>query len=200
MKRLPEHESVPLDELAAAARSGDPRATDAWYRAEWSTVYRLCLGLLADPASAEDAAQDAMLHLLDRLSRWDPERPYAPWRNAVVVRAGRDRSRRADARRRAEDASVEVRGEGPLPDPAEEASRGEVQELLRESLRSLSPREREAFVLRDLEGLATSETADAMGVTDATVRSLLTLARRRLRNLLGPRLAAAGAGEGGLDP
>ena len=43
-------------------------------------------------------------------------------------------------------------------------------------------------MLRDLEGRPTDETAASMGVSASSVRSLLTLARRRLRGLLGPRL------------
>ena len=47
----------------------------------------------------------------------------------------------------------------------------------------------EAFVLRDLDGLETPEVARALEITESSVRSLVTLARRRLRELLGARLA-----------
>ena len=76
-----------------------------------------------------------------------------------------------------------------LPDPADSAAAAEVQEILRATLAALTPREREVFVLRDLEGVASDQAAEVLGITEGTVRSLLFLARRRLRRLLAPRFA-----------
>lgn len=180
--------------FVAGVLRGEAAALDAWYRREHPQVFRLCFGFLADATEADDLAQDAMLHLHDRLERWNPQRPYGAWRNTVVVNLCRDRLRRLDARRRAEGKAAENVLPRELPRPEQEAERSEVQAILAESLTALSPREREAFVLRDLEGLSTKETAAALEVTDATVRSLLTLARRRLRGLLGPRLAPSHRG------
>ena len=185
------------DDLLGAVRRGEAEAVDTWFRAEHPPVYRLCFGFLADAAEAEDAAQDAMLHLMDNLDAYDPRRSYRSWRNTVVLNLCRSRRRGHEARRRAEDAAAAMRREHILPDPAREAGRDEVREVLRESLAALSPREREVFVLRDLEGQPTAEVAAALAIAEGTVRSLLTLARRRLRRLLGARLDPAATGEGG---
>ncbi len=190
----PSSEVPPTPDLDAVAR-GEPDAVDAWFRREHPEVYRLCLGFLADTAEAEDVAQDAMLHLLDHLDARDPGRPWRAWRNTLVLNRCRDRRRRVAARGRAEEAAAAAGLPDRLPDPAAEAERGEVRAALAAALRSLSPREREAFVLRDLEGVSTSEAALALGVGESTVRSLLTLARRRLRNLLGERLPGLAGGE-----
>ncbi|RMH03020.1 MAG: RNA polymerase sigma factor [Planctomycetota bacterium] len=179
----------PPDALAAAAATGRPEAQAAWFRAEHPRVYRLCLGLLADPAAAEELAQDAMIHLLDRLDRRPPGSPYPAWRNRVVLNLCRDQARRRAARDRAEKAAAgRVPVAPPVLGPVERASAAELREILARTLAELPPREREAFVLRDLEGASTAEASAAMEVTAATVRSLLTLARRRLRRLLGPVL------------
>ena len=178
--------------LVPAVVAGRAEAVDAWYRAEHPAVYRLCFGLLAREADAEDAAQDAMLHLHDHLAGWDGERPYRSWRTTVVVNHCRDRLRRRDARERAERAgwgAGQGRSERVPEDPVRAAEAGEARGLLLEALSFLTPREREAFVLRDLEEEPTAEVARALGVTEGTVRSLITLARRRLRKVLGPRLA-----------
>lgn len=189
----PPNDAGSLDpELLRAVRAGAPEAVDAWFRAEHPEVYRLCFGLLAQASEAEDVAQEAMLHLLDHLSDWDPRRPYRPWRTTLVLNRCRDRLRRLEARSTAEQGARLARRETPLPDPHDELERGEVAELLATGLRSLSPREREAFVLRDLEGLETAEVARTLAISESSVRSLLTLARRRLRQLLGARLASEG--------
>ena len=191
---LPSSEEPPAPDLDAVAR-GEPGAVDAWFRREHPEVYRLCLGFLADPAEAEDVAQDAMLHLLDHMDERDPGRPWRAWRNTLVLNRCRDRLRRAAARGRAEHAAAEAALPDRLPDPVVAAESGEVRAVLTAALGSLSPREREAFVLRDLEGVSTAEAARALGVGESTVRSLLTLARRRLRNLLGERLPGLAGGE-----
>lgn len=180
--------------LVAAAAAGDAGAVDRWYRAEWPRVWKLCLGFLADAAEAEDVAQDAMLHLHDRLAKWNADRPWTSWRNTVVLNLCRDRLRRVAARRRAEDRSAEARPPVPLPDPGAAAAGGELVGELHAALGVLSDREREAFVLRELEGRPTDEVARAMDVGDSTVRSLCALARRRLRERLAPRLGLAEGG------
>jgi RNA polymerase sigma factor (sigma-70 family) len=82
-----------------------------------------------------------------------------------------------------------------LPSPEEAAQAAEVRTLLLGALAALSPREREAFVLHDLEGADAAETALALGIGESSVRSLLSLARRRLRTLLGPHLAPSGGAD-----
>jgi RNA polymerase sigma-70 factor (ECF subfamily) len=176
--------------LLEATRRGDPEAIDTWYRAEHPQVYRLCFGFLAHAADAEDLAQDAMLKLLDRLDAYDPARSYKAWRNTVVLNLCRDHLRRVGSRRAAEGRGGERSLPRPLPAPEDHANAEELQAILASSLSALSPREREVFVLRDLSGHSTDEVADTMGVTAGTVRSLLSLARRRLRGVLGPRLGA----------
>jgi RNA polymerase sigma-70 factor (ECF subfamily) len=176
--------------LLRAVSRGEPAAIDAWYRREHPLVYRLCAGFLADAHEAEDLAQDAMLKLIDELPRWDDRRAFPAWRNTVVLNLCRDRLRRVGARRRAEDAlALHVR-ERPLPSPEDLAHASEVRALLMEALAALTPREREAFVAHDLHGASTREAALLLGVTEASLRSLLSLARRRLRSLLGPHVPA----------
>ncbi|MFT5080739.1 MAG: RNA polymerase sigma factor (sigma-70 family) [Planctomycetota bacterium] len=175
--------------------AGDGDSLDTWYRAEWPVVYRLCLGLLADHSAAEDAAQDSMLRLTDRLATWDAARSYGPWRTSVVLNLCRDCLRRRTTR--SEAAAFEAGNTRPLPDPSVHAERAEVQAALEEALLELTDREREAFVLRDLEGMSTEHVADAMAIAASSVRSLLTLARRRLRNLLAHRLPESALDGGG---
>lgn len=179
---------VEADPVIAAVLVGDPEAQDRFFRREYPHVYRLCYGFLVDTAEAEDVAQDAMLHLIDRLAAFDRSRRFDTWRNTVVANLCRDRLRRRASRSRAEAAAAEVFSPQVLPDPLDEAVDSEVQRILRESLSLLTDREREVFVLRDLEGVDTRDVALALTITEGTVRSLLCLARRRLRQILSQRL------------
>ncbi len=183
-------------ELAVAAQSGDPNAIDAWYRHEHPQVYRIALGFLTHTAEAQDLAQDAMIHLLDKLSTRKADRPYRSWRIAVVANLARDRRRRLQARTRAEK-NEKLQLTERLPRPDDSAQSAELQEILLHSLRALSPREREVFVLHDLEAHSHKDIAQALGIKSNTCRTLLTLARRRLRSLLGPHLAMEGPSQPG---
>jgi len=178
-----------------AIRAGDAEALARWYREEHPAVWRLCLGFLAERTEADDAAQDAMLKLLDTLDRYDARRPWTVWRNSVVLNHCRDRARREQARVRAETTAARDAFPPALPHPADEAARGEIHGLVTASLRQLTPRERETFVLHDLEGGSTADVAAALAISESTVRVLLATARRRLRELLAPRLAGGSFGE-----
>jgi RNA polymerase sigma-70 factor (ECF subfamily) len=183
----PEHSA----RLAARIRSGDEASLGAWYESEWPRVYRLCLGYLTDPAAAEEAARDAMHHLQDVLARWPVEVPYARWSTTVVANRCRDVLRRREVRGRCE-AAAAAQGlgmPGPAQDPAVAAGLSEVQALLVESLRHLPPREREVFLLRDLEGHGFADIAAAMGTSPSAARALLSSARQRLRGLLSRHVA-----------
>lgn len=187
--------SDPAPELIAAVRAGEGDAIDAWFRREHPRVWKLCLGILADAAEAEDLAQDAMVHLLDNLENYDPRRPWASWRNAVVVNLCRDRRRTSAARRRAEERASELRLPEVLPDPSSAAAGTELRQVLEAALYALTPREREVFVLRELEERPAREVAQTLGIGESSVRSLLALARRRLRGLLAPRLGLVEGGQ-----
>ena len=194
--------STDASDLLHAVARGEPEAIDRWYRAEHPQVYRLCAGFLADAAEAEDVAQDAMLKLLDTLPRWDRRRAWRSWRNTLVLNLCRDRLRRLASRAEAEDAGGALCLPSAPPSPAEAAHSAEVRALLMAALARLSPREREAFVLHDLDGADAAETAAALGIGESSVRSLLTLARRRLRGLLAPLVAgtpSAAARQGAPD-
>ena len=197
MKPLrPQPTQVDVTVLAAELQRGDPSALDPWYRAEHPDVYRLCFGFLGNAEDAEDAAQDAMLHLHDHLGSWESSRPYQAWRNKVVLNLCRDRRRRIQARQRAED-GLRERPSPSVEDPSAGVEADEAASLLSEALAALTEREREVFVLRELEGLGTRVVGEMLEIGESSVRSLLTLARRRLRKLLGSKLAPEIVGEEG---
>lgn len=173
---------------AERGAAGDAESLDRWYRAEFPRLYRIALGFLADRTDAEEVAREALVRIIDGVGSFDRTRSYGAWRTAITANLCRDRLRRADARRRAEERSLAVRRPGQVVPPDAAAEQAEMTAILIEALQTLPPREREVFVLRDLEGVETADVAAALEITDGSVRSLLALARQRLRRLLAPRL------------
>lgn len=179
--------------LARALRAGED-ALGEWYRVEFAPVHRLCQGFLASRTGADDVAQDAMLHLVDKLEQWDPARPYRNWRNRVVLHLCRDRQRAARRRSAHEAVTLDAARAAQTSDPFQEASAAELSALIDRSLALLPPREREVFVLVDLEETPAFEAAELLGVAASTVRAALALARRRMRDALAPYVAEEGGG------
>lgn len=184
---------IAADPILMRVIAGDADAFDAWYRREFPAVYRICFGILVDPARADEAARDAMVHLHDRLANYDTTRRFSTWRNAVVMNLCRDRMRRQRVREQIEHDAAESMAAPTVVDPHDAAAANEVVALLESALCRLSPREREAFVLVVLEQNSPQDAAEALSIGESSVRSLVTLARRRLRQLLGPSLAGSAA-------
>ncbi|MCA8978698.1 MAG: RNA polymerase sigma factor [Planctomycetes bacterium] len=175
------------DDLAGVI-AGDPHAIDRWYRRDHPAVWRLAFGLLGERAEADDLAQDAMLQLHDKLTGGERPRSYRAWRDTLVLNLCRDRARRRASRRHAEAGAGGPRALELAPASSAPLERSDVQRVLRVALEALPERERAAFVLRELEGHSTAHVAAVLEIGESSVRSLLTLARRRLRDLLGDRL------------
>ena len=146
-------------------------------------VLRTGLRLLGRLDLAQDAAQEAFLRLHRHLARFDTSRELGPWLYRIVVNVCRDLSRRQRWPRllgleEAKDVRSQESGEAALQAAV---VRNEQRRLVQAALRALSPREREAIVLRDLEGLSTSEVARVLGSSEGTVRSQISTGRLKIK-------------------
>jgi RNA polymerase sigma-70 factor (ECF subfamily) len=188
-------------------RSGDIAALDALYRAFGDRVYRLCLGLLGQPADAEDAAQEVLLRVLRRASTFGGRGKFSTWVYRLAVNhclnASRRRRRGGDLAR-ATSLSDLAEGDEPAwpgPSPLESAGAADEGAALAAVLRRLRPAHRVALVLREAQGLSYREMAEVLAVPVGTVMSRLARARAALAELLPPRGAAApGEDRGGEAP
>jgi RNA polymerase sigma-70 factor (ECF subfamily) len=170
-------------------QAGDERAAEALYNHCWEPVFRLAYGLLGDPADAEEVAQDATAYALTHISRYDSQRGrFTTWLHTITVSRCRDRQRR----RRLPSLSLTAwlqRG-GSIPDPAPEPERRIILQETRSevwtAVQALSPRLREAILLRYWAGHTYREMAEIMDCPVPTAQSRVRLAYQRLRKTLTP--------------
>ena len=163
--------------LAASRESGladFERLMRLYERLVLTTALRL-LGNLPD---AQDAAQETFLRLYRNLSRIEDPDNCSAWLYRVTVNVCRDQLRRQAPTVAVEEA-MELAASG--LDPQQAAASTERREAMERALRRLTAKEREALVLKDLEGLSTAEVAATVGSTEATVRSHVARARIKLR-------------------
>ncbi len=142
-------------------------------------LFRLARRLSADREEARDLVQEAFLRAARRpASVPEGEGPGEAWLVRILVNLCRDRHRRSGVRTRVHD-SLRRREATAHPEDAAVA-RATVQA----ALARLSPRQRAAIVLHEIEGLPAREVARMLGITEVTVRWHLLAARRELANVL----------------
>ena len=152
----------------------------------------LALRMVPDMEDAREAAQEALLKAFRYLRKFDPERSFRNWLFGILVNEARKvRAARAIAplpfsRPRAAESGTDVSLEPASHDPApdERYARKEIRSQLAECLDVLSPREREVFLLRDIEELSVRDAAGVLGATSVSVRVSLSRARRKMRKAI----------------
>jgi RNA polymerase sigma-70 factor (ECF subfamily) len=178
--------------------SGDESAAEALYRAHHVRVYRLAYALLGDRDEAEEVMQDVMVYALTHLDRYDPQRAaLTTWLHAITVSRCRDRGRR----RRLPSVSLgnwlgnDDEPAATAAGPERTAIAQEDRHELWQALDQLSPKLREAIVLRYWGGQTYQEMAQILSCPLPTAQSRVRLAFERLRELLSPAGVPALGGE-----
>lgn len=141
-------------------------------------VLRTAWRMLGSREDAQDAAQEVFLRLYRHLGNVD-ELTVEPWLYRTTLNVCYDALRRRPK-------TGELLAEPSYdPDAGAAIGDGEKRKLLEAGLKRLTPQERAAIVLCSIEGLSSAEAAAALGVTEGTVRSHLSLARTRLKEYVG---------------
>jgi RNA polymerase sigma-70 factor, ECF subfamily len=168
--------------LIEQARSGDMSAFDLLMRRHERLVLMTSLRCLnGNMADAQDAAQTVFLRLHRSLGQFRADASFPAWLYRITVNVCHDINRRTQRRAEVElDAGVHQRCTVPANDEvALDIDRQ--RQAVTAGLSQLGNKERAAIVLRDIEGLGTREVASILGSSEATVRSQISGARRKIR-------------------
>ena len=179
-------------ELIRRAGQGDQEAFRQLVEQYQAAVYRLALRMCGgDAALAEDAAQEAFVAAWRGLPRFRGDSRFSTWLYRLTTNAAIDCLRREKRHRDTDDLEgVELPDGGDTPQ--ESAERGETQAAVRRALSALSEEHRQVLLLRYMQELDYSEIAGALGVSEGTVKSRISRAKARLKELLsGGNLSAA---------
>jgi len=172
-----------------SARQGDEGAFAELVRRHSGGLHRAVARILADDTEAWDVVQMAFLKAWQKLDRYDPRYSFTTWLYRIGTNLAIDLLRSRTSRERAHKAGTEHRlrlvgnGEG----AGSRAESREADGILRQLVGILTPQQRSAFVLREMEGLDTTEVADVLGCSATTVRNHIFQARKALRRELKER-------------
>ncbi|MCZ7574833.1 MAG: sigma-70 family RNA polymerase sigma factor [Ardenticatenaceae bacterium] len=188
------------DVLLEGLRSGEPDACTCLVKRFAPMVYNQALRMIRDADEAESILQQTFIKACQKIGDFEGRSALGTWLYRIATNEALMKLRR----RRAPMASIEEIGETIQPndlpqnlsewpvDPADAVLDSELRDHLEEALAALPETLRVVFVLRELQGLSTADTAETLGLGQSAVKVRLHRARLRLRELLAGYLAPEG--------
>jgi RNA polymerase sigma-70 factor (ECF subfamily) len=188
---IPVEENDELD-LVARSRQGDTAAFSTLIKRYEGKIFRLAMNITQNREDAEDVLQEAFFKAYEHLDQFQGNSKFYTWivRIAVNQALMKLRKRKSD-RAVSLDEQIDT-GEDTVvreiaawdPDPEQQYSQEELHKILNEAVLDLAPIYRTVFTLRDIDGLSTEETAEALELSVPAVKSRLLRARLQLRDKL----------------
>ncbi|MBE3112851.1 MAG: sigma-70 family RNA polymerase sigma factor [Acidobacteria bacterium] len=169
-------------ELVAMVLSGRTEAFEPLITPYRRPLLALAYRLTRNREEALEIAQEALLRAFRSLARYDVSRSFRNWLFQIAANEARDRFRKRTREKAASENAAREEPSSSAPEAGRE--RREIRSDILRCLAVLGPREREVFVLRDLEELDIKETARALGCSSISVRVNLSSARRKLREAI----------------
>ncbi len=206
MSGLPNVAASALDDVALARRCAarDTEAIRHVVTVNNQRLFRAAWSVLKDRAEAEEAVQAAYLNAFAHIGEFAGRSALSTWLTRIAVNEalGRLRSqRRRSSQLQRQGVTVLddyrealMRGSQAEP-PDAEVARRQLRLMIEHAVAGLPDSFRAVFVLREIEGLSVEETAEALEIPAATVKTRLLRARRKLQATLEPdvRTALTGA-------
>jgi RNA polymerase sigma-70 factor, ECF subfamily len=192
------------EELLARLRAGDEEAFVTMVGRYNDSLIRLARTYVPSDAVAEEAAQETWMGVVRGVDRFEGRSSFKTWLFHILV----NRARTAGTR---EPRNLPLSGPEPAVDPSRFDSAGawaapleswadtddrlvaaSWSKCLKDALEDLPPRQREIVVLRDMEGLPSTDVCRVLGISEGNQRVLLHRGRSRLRSMLESELASRG--------
>jgi RNA polymerase sigma-70 factor, ECF subfamily len=175
-----------MDDLIQHCLSGDAHACADLYQRWCGPVYRLAYAILRQEQDAEEVTQDVFVYALSRLASYDPAKSaFRTWLYTITISRSRNRLRRKWLPTIELDTWSENETGG-TDRPSEEWTELQVERArVWDALGKLSPKLREAVVLRYFENLTYPEIGQILNCPIKTIQSRIRLAHKELRKLLG---------------
>lgn len=176
------------EELVQRVVAGDAGLFEILMRRHNQRIYRAVRAVLRGDEEAEDVMQQAYLNAYQALHQFAGDAQFSTWLTRIAVNEalGRRRKRMRSQLEGKDDVDITL-VESSAPDPEQEASQSELREVMEREVAALPDAFREVVLMRDVEGMSTSETAQCLGISEDLVKQRLHRARARLRENLYQR-------------
>ena len=185
----------PDEQIIGQVLQGNTAMFELLMRRYNERIYRAARSIVRDEQEAEDVMQQAFVNAFAHLQQFTGAARFSTWLTRIAINEALARVRRQgryaalDERGQTEPVMADI----PLGNPERQAFTSELRALLEKAIDGLPGGMREVFVLRDVEGLSTSEVAGVLAVSEDVVKTRLSRGRAALRRALLDRTGAATA-------
>jgi RNA polymerase sigma-70 factor, ECF subfamily len=178
-------------QLVSAAKAGDVAAFDELINRYERKIFRLGMNITQNREDAEDVMQEAFLKSFQNLDRFQGNSRFYTWLVRIAINEALMKLRKRRPNQVSLDEPIlenedsvfrDVEDWGPSPE--QRFAQTELNEILTHVIGELEPLYRVVFLLRDVEGISTEETAQMLDISVAAVKSRLLRARLQLRQKL----------------
>lgn len=176
--------SLDDDEIVRRVRAGETQLFEVLMRRYNQRLFRAARAILDSDTEAEDAVQQAYLNAYRHLGRFEGRSQLSTWLTRIAIHEALARRRRGRDGAAADNDGAVDGIEAIEPDPEHQAYAGELRGLLESAIDRLPVGYRCVFMLREVDGISTAETAELLQVTESTVKTRLLRARRLLQQAL----------------
>lgn len=189
--RTPEQEAALIARVCAGEKQLFYDLISPYERAVYTAAY----AITQNEADAEEAAQEAFLKAFTHLGSFRSESKFSTWLIQIAVNEARMKRRKdrghlyesLDDQKQDEEGDYFPRDFADWREiPSEALERTELQRALERAIASLSAKYREVLVMRDIQHLDIAETAAALQISEASVKTRLLRARLQMRDALAP--------------
>jgi RNA polymerase sigma-70 factor (ECF subfamily) len=194
-KAATSQEPLSDEEVVARVLAGQTAMFEIVMRRHNQRLYRVARAILRNDGEAEDVMQDAYVRAYEHLDQFAGRAKFSTWLTRIAVHEALARQHRGNRFQESEQESE--RNGDPMdrfaslePNPEEQASNWEIRRLLEEAVEKLPDAYRTIFMLRDVEEMSTTDTANILEITEENVKVRLHRARALLRKDLYARAGA----------
>src|SRR5512143_1066614 len=185
------------DAFLEKLRAGDPTAFAQLVEANQRNIYNLALRMLNNPQEAEDVLQETFLSAYKALPGFEGRSSLSTWLYRIASNASLMRLRKKQPETTSIDEPLKLEEGDSLPRqfvdwssvPEDELLDEESRRMMNEAVAELPEGLRIVFILRDIEGLSTEETGEALELSESAVKTRLHRARLALREKLSAYFA-----------
>jgi RNA polymerase sigma-70 factor (ECF subfamily) len=193
---LPE---LPDEEIARRVVAGEAELFELLLRRYNQRLYRVVRGIVNDDAEAEDVLQDAWVRAFAHLASFRGEARFSTWVARIAAHEAFARSKRNRRFVGLEPEAEDSLRASELADPERATASLELRRVLERVVAAMPPGYRSVFMLREVEGLSTAETAACLELSEEAVKVRLHRAKVRLRADLDTSLGETAATLFGFD-
>lgn len=176
------------EEIVVRVGGGEIALFEVLMRRHNRRVYRALRAILKNEADVEDAMQQTYVAAFSHLATFRSEAKFSTWLIRIAVNEGLGQVRRNKVRLAADDTIETSEVVNTSPDPEHRAAGAEMLSMIETCVENLPDRYRMVFMLREVEGLDTEETATVLDVTSDVIKQRLHRARAMIRKELLERV------------